>query len=408
MNQLVDYCFFEKPQENIEKLSKFFLIGAVFFMPISTAATNIFMFLTLVTWLLAGGFMARWEVLRRNSFVHATLLIFFLVVVGSFYSSGSREDVIYQLYKYGKILFILPAITLVQDEKWREAGINVFCMAMLITLILSVVSAIWPLPFVKGTAGGGTGNHFVFRDHIAQNLMMSFFVLIMLAKGLVSTNRKMKFVFISLGLVAIFDILFLVLGRTGYVSLALNLVVFLFFLKTWRERIWAYSVLAVILVLTLLYSSGFNSRIIIAVNEYKNHHANDLSSVGQRIEFLEKSMELIKERPWAGFGTGSQRKELCRVADTTEWCNAGQIHPHNQFMAIGIQLGILGIAAYLIFMGAAVSQARMQRGEFKLLGVGLVATLLADSLFHAPLTLIAEAAIFMLLFPILLAKASPD
>lgn len=408
MNQLVDYCFFRKPQENIEKLAKFFLIGAVFFMPISTAATNIFMFLTLVAWLFSGGFIVRWEMLRRNSFVYATLGMFFLVLVGSFYSSGNIEDIIYQLHKYGKILFILPAITLAQDEKWRKAGINAFCAAMLITLILSVVSAIWPLSFVKGTAGGASNNHFVFRDHIAQNLMMSVFVLIMFTRGLISTSRKRKVVYVALGLLAIFDILFLVLGRTGYVSLALNLIVFLFFLKTWRERILTSSVLVAIIILTLQYSSGFNSRINIAVDEYKTHQSTDLSSVGQRIEFLKKSVELIRERPWAGFGTGAQRKELCRVADSPEWCNVGQIHPHNQFMAIGIQLGILGIAAYLLFMGAAILQARLQSGEYKIIGIVLVATLLTDSLFHAPLTLIAEAAIFILLFPILLAKTSPD
>ena len=406
MNQLVDYCFFKKPQENIEKLAKFFLIGAVFFMPISTAATNIFMFLTLAAWLFSGGFIVRWEMLRRSSFVYATLGMFFLVVVGSFYSSGNIEDIIYQLHKYGKILFILPAITLAQDEKWRKAGINAFCAAMLITLILSVVSAIWPLPFVKGTAGGASNNHFVFRDHIAQNLMMSVFVLIMFTRGLISTSRKRKLVYVALGLLAIFDILFLVLGRTGYVSLALNLIVFLFFLNTWRERILAATVLVAIIVLTLQYSSGFNSRINIAVDEYKTHQSNDLSSVGQRIEFLKKSVELIRERPWAGFGTGAQRKELCRVADSPEWCNVGQIHPHNQFMAIGIQLGILGIAAYLLFMGSAILQARLQPGEYKIVCIGLVATLFTDSLFHAPLTLIAEAAIFILLFPILLAKTS--
>ena len=408
MKQLANYFFLKKPQEKIEKIAKFFLISAVFFMPISTAATNIFMFLTLVAWCLSGGFTVRWEMLRGNSFVHATLLMFFIVILGSLYSSGNREDITYQLFKYGKILFILPAITLVQDQKWREAGINAFCAAMLITLILSVVSAIWPMPFVKGTAGGASNNHFVFRDHIAQNLMMSFFALIMLARGLIEKNKKRKLVYILLGLVAIFDILFLVLGRTGYVSLALNLVVFVLFLNTWRERILASSIFAVIIVLTLHYSSGFNSRVNIAVDEYKTHQSNDLSSVGQRIEFLKKSVELIKERPWAGFGTGAQRKELCRVADSSEWCNVGQIHPHNQFMAIGIQLGGLGIVAYLLFMGAAILQARLQFGEYKILGVGLVATLLVDSLFHAPLTLIAEAAIFILLFPILLARGSLD
>jgi hypothetical protein len=274
------------------------------------------MFFALLAWLFSGGLLVRWMILRNNTFVHATILMFFLFVLGSFYSSGTLEDILYQLHKYGKILFILPAITLVQDEKWKKIGINIFCISMLITLFLSIVSSIWPLTFVKGSSGGPSGNHYVFRDHIAQNLMMSFFVLIMFVRAMLSENNKIKFIYIMVGMIAIFDILFLVLGRTGYVSLALNLLVFLFFLKKWKEKILALSIFFVIIVMALQYSSGLNSRINIAVDEFKNHHSSDLSSVGQRMEFLKKSIELIKERPLTGFGTGSLRKELCRVADT--------------------------------------------------------------------------------------------
>jgi O-antigen ligase len=408
MKKFIDYCFFNNPNQTIEQLAKYFLIVAVFFMPISTAATNLAMFFTLAAWLFSGGLFVRWILIKNNTFVHATILIFFLLVLGSFYSTGILEDILYQLGKYAKILFILPAITLVQDEKWKKRGINVFCISMLITLILSIVSSIWPLSFVKGTAGGASINHFVFRDYIAQNLMMSFFVLIMFVRAIFSESNKLKILYTVIGLVAIYDILFLVLGRTGYISLALNLLVFMFFLRAWREKILALSIFSAIIIVTIVYSASFNSRINIALDEYKNHHTNDQSSVGQRIEFLNKSIELIKERPWAGFGTGAQRKELCRVANSADWCNVGQIHPHNQFMAIGIQLGVIGIGAYMFFMAAGIWQARLQRRDYKILGVGLVATLFVDSLFNAPLTLIAEAAIFILLFPIFVGKTSSD
>ena len=81
---------------------------------------------------------------------------------------------------------------------------------------------------------------------------------------------------------------------------------------------------------------------------------------------------------------------------------AGGFHPHNQFLAFGVQLGMFGIVGYLLFMAAAVKRAYQTNTEQKMLAVGLVGTLMADSLFHAPLFLISEAAFFILLFSVLM------
>jgi membrane-bound acyltransferase YfiQ involved in biofilm formation len=53
-------------------------------------------------------------------------------------------------------------------------------------------------------------------------------------------------------------------------------------------------------------------------------------------------------------------------------------------------------------MLAGVLQALRFTGEQKILAIGLIATLFADSLFHAPLFLISEAAFFILMLSILM------
>lgn len=206
-----------------------------------------------------------------------------------------------------------------------------------------------------------------------------------------------------LGLLSIIDILFFVQGRTGYVSLAFNALVFVVLLRKARERAIALLAFALIAIAAAQFSANFNARVNLAVTEYQAQDEKKLSSVGQRVEFFKKGLQLIKERPLFGFGTGSYHKEFCRVADTEEWCLAGGFHPHNQFIAFGVQLGIAGLIAYLAFLAVCVQQALLLPDPSRIMAVGLVATLIADSIFHAPLFLIAEAAFFMLLFPLFMA-----
>lgn len=393
----------DSPALRIDHLAKLMLVASLFFMPISTAATNVFMGLTLIAWLLAGGFRARRDALRGNWFAYATLALFLMMCVGATYSTGSREDILYQLHKYAKLLFMLPAITLMQEDAWRKRGLTAFGAAMLLTLMLSLISVVWPLPFVRGTAGGPSENHFVFRDHIAQNLMMSFFALVLLAKGRFESSPIRRGAYFVLGLLSIIDILFFVQGRTGYVSLAFNALVFVVLLRNARERAIALLAFALIAIAAAHFSANFNARVNLAVTEYQAQDEKKLSSVGQRVEFFKKGLQLIKERPLFGFGTGSYHKEFCRVADTEEWCLAGGFHPHNQFIAFGVQLGIAGLIAYLAFLAVCVQQALLLPDPSRIMAVGLVATLIADSIFHAPLFLIAEAAFFMLLLPLFMA-----
>ena len=395
------------PHLHFDRAAKALLVAAIFFVPISTALTNIFASLMLLSWLLAGGFRNRYESIQGNWLAYSAAGLFALFCIGSTYSTSSSDDILFQLHKYAKLLIIIPAITLLQDKGMRDRALTAFVAAMLITLALSLISVVWPLSFVKGTSGGATGNHFVFRDHIAQSLMMSFFTLIMLIKGYHEKVLFKRIIFFSIGLLSTFDILFFVLGRTGYVSLALNFLVFFFIcLSNLKERVITALIALIIIFLTINFSDGFNSRIHKAVEELESHSTSASSSVGQRVEFVRKTFDLMREKPIMGYGTGSHQKEYCRVGQTPEWCAGHALHPHNQFLSFGLQFGAIGILAYLMFIGACIRQSMYQSAEFRILGMGMVATLIVDSFFHAPLFLVAEAAFFILLLPVFLAQNS--
>ncbi|MFN5353184.1 MAG: hypothetical protein ACK5BB_04245, partial [Burkholderiaceae bacterium] len=112
-----------EPIPVIDRMAKSFLIGAIFFMPISTALANLLMGITLLAWLAAGGYVVRLRALDKNWFAYATAGLFVVILYGATYSSGAQGEILFQIRKYAKLLFILPALSLMQEERWRRRGL---------------------------------------------------------------------------------------------------------------------------------------------------------------------------------------------------------------------------------------------------------------------------------------------
>ncbi len=72
---------------------------------------------------------------------------------------------------------------------------------------------------------------------------------------------------------------------------------------------------------------------------------NERTSTGERLEFWKKSAEFIRQAPVIGHGTGSIRALFEKAAaGQTGAAGVAAANPHNQTLAVGIQLGVLGIA----------------------------------------------------------------
>jgi hypothetical protein len=91
------------------------------------------------------------------------------------------------------------------------------------------------------------------------------------------------------------------------------------------------------------------ARVISFFDEVGSYHSNASStSAGQRLMYWTKAVGFIKEAPLLGHGTGSIREQY-RHSVANQIGMAGELttNPHNQTLAIGIQLGLVGIAMLL-------------------------------------------------------------
>lgn len=116
----------------------------------------------------------------------------------------------------------------------------------------------------------------------------------------------------------------------------------------------------ILLMPPILYMGLDNIRANVArvgsdVNAYQQGQAE--TSVGLRLEFHRNALKLIEEAPMFGHGTGSfagEYKRLTGFADSSRAAN----NPHNDYLWMGVELGLVGVVALLWLITATILAAR--------------------------------------------------
>lgn len=392
-----------KFQDLFDTAAKLLLVALFFAFPVSIAAANTLMALVLLSWLMAGRFSQRWETLKHNAMTWPALLMYGLVVAGVAYTSASSEDIWMHLNKYSKFLFLLVAISLLHEARWRDRCWQAFGAAMLFTLA-SVYAGIWvDLPWSVTHQKGWGVDHTVFKDYISQGVMMSFFVVMSLQRALAAASRGLCLFWVATALLAILSITHLSGGRTGYLSLGAALLVF--FLASVSSR-WRIAVLVGAVLATALLagtSPQLRGRVAQAIAEAEHHNATDFTSIGQRLYFWQHAAGLIEERPVLGWGTGAYHQQFCRIATSQGWCDAGRFHPHNQFLFWGVEYGLVGLLVFLFYLARPIHHAVRQDRAQKAVILGFMAIFVMGSMTHGSLWLSTENHFFTFMLALLMA-----
>ncbi len=108
-----------------------------------------------------------------------------------------------------------------------------------------------------------------------------------------------------------------------------------------------------------LYTNPTNIRtriheILWEIDRYRCKHETNGHSLTMRLEFWKTAYHIIKQNPWFGVGTGDvemafkdqYKKENTRLQK--EW----QLRSHNQYLAVTVALGLVGLLVFLIHLFA--------------------------------------------------------
>lgn len=100
---------------------------------------------------------------------------------------------------------------------------------------------------------------------------------------------------------------------------------------------------------------GFRVRIMKIMIAYDNYRRNgdaNGSSVFQRIEFIKASLNIIKENPVIGVGTGDIPNTFADYYERTnsKLTRENRLRSHNQYLAITVTFGVVGLIWFLFSM----------------------------------------------------------
>lgn len=391
-------------QERFDHAARWALVGVFLSFPVALGLANTLSAVVLLCWLAAGQYRQRWQAIRHNPVTLPALLLFGLILLGTLYSTGDMAHISLHASKYSKLVLALVFLSLLDQARWRRYCLGAFAAAMLF-ILASVYASVWVhLPWVSPARALGWGvDHTVVGDYITQNVMMSFFVLLCLTLSIAARKKWHRALWLMPAGLAVLSITDLSVGRTGYFVLAACLLTWVLTAIRGRARYATVLLLAAALLAGLFGSRTMEARYQQAWVEIKNHNTDIHSSVGHRLYNYKIVLELIRERPLQGWGTGSYDHESCRLIVTPADCAEFGWHPHNQYLFFWLENGLPGLLAYLFLIFRLVRYGRACAAPDRLLVLGLACALIADSLVNSPLFSARENHFFMFMMALLMA-----
>ena len=156
------------------------------------------------------------------------------------------------------------------------------------------------------------------------------------------------------------NVFYVATSRTSLVVIIILLVLFGARQLSWKGMVGLIVGFAVLIAVALPSASYLRLRVITLFHEVDSYRPEgEATPAGERMEFWKKSVSFIKEAPIVGHGIGSIRGLLEHAAKgKTGMAAEAAENPHNQVLAVGIQLGFVGIGLLLAMWIAHLAQFR--------------------------------------------------
>ena len=317
------------------------VIAAVISLPWSASVSSVL----IVLWVLAAIPGIDWRSFPRMLCMPTAglpVLLYSLGQVGTLWADVPWLDRIGGYDSFPKLLAIPLLFTQFQRStrgRWMLAG---FVLSGCALLIVSWYLVLAPHPLWQAKDVG-----VLVKDRISQGsvFVICIFALAELAAIAWKEDRARSAVLlVLLATVFLLNIIFVTVTRTLVVTIPILCLVFA---ATHLPKRWWIIFLAGLVavgVVAWVTSPYLRYRVTsipeeIAISEATGRN----TSAGARVEFLKDSIQILREAPLIGHGTGSINAEFARVIGH----QSSATNPHNQLLGVGIQLGIVGIIAMI-------------------------------------------------------------
>jgi O-antigen ligase len=316
-------------------------------MPITVFGANLTILIICFIWLFSGDYKLKFKQISKSKFLVASIIFFSIHVIGLLWTEDLSMGV-HITKKMWYFFLLLPILYTIVKKEFISYYINAFLSAIALTLVISFLVWFQIIPEFKAAQ---QWNPTPFTSHISHNPIIALAIYLVGYKLLLGPKlslywRHFNIVFL---LLLTFN-MFITGGRAGQIMFIAILCILIL---QWQNfnKLKSIGIILIlipgILFTAYQFNDTFKYRTDLGIENIRTFKDNYNTSIGIRVIFITNSWEIISKNPFIGAGTGDFALEYKKVneANTPELPNS--TNPHNMYILILTQLGLLGLVSFL-------------------------------------------------------------
>lgn len=343
------------------------------------------------------------QVLGRPS-SHWAIAFLGIVLAGVLYASVAWSDRWGDVFKWRTIFWLFLILAIFDDVRWRDRLLATFLFGTAVGVVGSFAAATGLVTLWRGPAD-------LLRNYGTQG--MAFACAALLCVWTILEKKRLggaPWIWLTLGVLFVANIVFITDSRSGYVLLGLGLSILLSWKASWKNRVLILVGLFLATGLAFAVSPKVQGKMSKAITEWT--HESDLKNhtgFGTRRVFYTNTIEIIGEHWVFGVGTGgfpqAYREHIAGKYPPNDWRAEPTGDPHNQYLTVFVEQGIIGI---LVFIGwlFALGFDRGGPQSYRGLAVAILIGWCVTSLFSSHFRTFVEGHLLATFLGVLLAAES--
>lgn len=354
-------------QKKVSKWTPWVLVATFALLPFSSQVANVLGLLVLILWLIEGGLKEKWAEIRRDPVATVPILYVLVLYLGLLWTSDL--DWGFHVIKKSRRFLLLPVfLSVATRHLWVfRRGLYAFLASAAVTVIFSLGLAVQWIPLF-GHATPVDPSPFVYHVSYGPELAWAAYLLFAAVLFDPELSRYWKPWLCGAGALILAG-LFLNIGVAGYAA-AFMLSGLL--ILQWRKNIlWPALAMVLLMGAAYIFSPAVHRRVNQNLQEVVNYRQGEAkcenpesgtlqnNSIGPRLVFWENTWQIIKKHPLLGVGTGDFPAEYEKVRQErtpNHWENVN--NPHNMYLMVWAQTGVLGLSVFLWLFAAIFRQSR--------------------------------------------------
>jgi len=312
-----------------------FLLLAVT-IPISVAGTNIIISLFVFFWILEGKFSEKLEILKKTKWIFPLILLLLFYII-SFLFVGEQEHTTF-IFQRLLLLLVLPIfISTELKQETLKKSVTVFFYVVFFSAVISILGM-----------DSNWKDFPAFLKYNYHNITLAFSSILALHLLINSKINKPSLLIIFIIICSIS--IFLEKGRAGQLLFLLFFFIQILasFKKTPKYSFIIFGFIVSLLALASYKSDNFQRRVADATQIVQNDGINNSGHKDVRYTFFKKSFELIKAKPFFGYGTGTWYTRFHKESNFRNPNIKNHFHPHNNYLYIWFELGVFSLITFLL------------------------------------------------------------